>query len=123
MYDIVDEQKYITTLIGRKRRLPEVDSDDYAVAAYAHRQAVNAKIQGSAADMIKVAMVKIKENMPSDCRVLVQVHDELIYEVPEAKAEEYALAIKDLMERPFSEQMEVPIIAAVSVADNWLEGK
>jgi DNA polymerase I len=119
----VKARKFVNTISGRKRRLPEAASKDRSIVNYANRQAVNARVQGTAADIIKWAMVKIREELPDDCKVLAQIHDEAIYEVPEGKAEEYAKKIKEIMESSFIENLTVPLIADVCICDNWLEGK
>ena len=84
---------------------------------------MNTPVQGTAADIIKIAMVNIREQLPDDCFLLSQVHDELIYEVPEEKAEEYMVEIKRIMEEPYSDIFTIPIISKVGIAASWGEAK
>lgn len=119
----VEAHRYVKTISGRKRRLPEAASEDYSTVSYAHRQAVNAIVQGSAADLIKKAMIEIRKQLPIDCRCICQVHDELIFEVPEDNADKYAKKIKKIMEESYSDILTVPVIAEVNIAKSWYEGK
>ncbi|MDO8529597.1 MAG: DNA polymerase I [bacterium] len=112
---------YVETLLGRRRNLPEINSPNFQVAQSAERMAINMPIQGLAADIVKIAMLKIYEeyNNNSDVRMILQIHDEIILEVKEDIAEEVSKRIKKLMESAFS--LKVPLIADISVGDNWGE--
>ncbi|MCM1077021.1 MAG: DNA polymerase I [Bacteroides sp.] len=116
------EQGYVTTRMGRRRYLPDINSRNAVVRGYAERNAVNAPIQGSAADIIKVAMVRIYNEMESRglrSRMIMQVHDELIFNVhPDELAELKTLVIKQ-MEGAFNGA--VPLTVSAGVASNWLE--
>jgi len=120
----VREKGYAETLFGRRRYLPEINSSVMQVQKNAERMAINTPLQGTAADMIKVAMVNIAKrlaaiNYQSEVRMLLQVHDELLFEIKEDKVKMYAKIIKDLMESVI--RLKVPIIADASSGDNWGE--
>ena len=119
---------YTETLFGRRRQFPEMKSPLPYVRAQAERMAINAPLQGTQADIIKLAMVratKVLEDMDADAdaRLLLQVHDELVYEIREGRVEELAQKIKEVMESvlPLAETNGVPIIAAAKVGKNWGE--
>ena len=116
------ENGYIETVFGRKRYLPDINSHNAVVRGYAERNAINAPIQGSAADIIKVAMVNIyrrflKENIRS--KMMLQVHDELNFSVyPDEKVKVQQIVIEE-MEKAYA--MQVPLRADCGWGTNWLE--
>lgn len=113
---------YVTTRMGRRRYLPEINSRNAVVRGYAERNAVNAPIQGSAADIIKVAMVRIYAGMESrgmKSRMIMQVHDELIFDVVPSELDELKSLVISGMEGAYSGA--VPLEVAAGVAPNWLE--
>jgi len=115
---------YAITLFGRKRPLPDINSTIPMVKKGAERMAINTPIQGTAADLIKLAMIKISDLIATandDIRLLIQVHDELIFEVKEAKIDYYSLKIKEIMENII--KLKVPIIVDTSRGKNWGELK
>ena len=116
------EKGYIETIFGRKRFLPDILSHNAVVRGYAERNAINAPIQGSAADIIKVAMVKIYQRFLSEnirSKMILQVHDELNFSVyPEEKEKVEQIVIEE-MERAYS--MQVPLRADCGWGSNWLE--
>jgi len=114
---------YVNTLFDRRRYLPDINSDMMQIRRAAERMAINAPIQGTAADMIKLAMIEINQLIKDkkDIKMIIQVHDELIFEVKAEKAEVYADKIKKIMEEVIS--LKVPIIVDASIADNWGEIK
>ncbi len=112
------EKGYVETIMGRRRYIPGISSSSKQTSQAARRAAINAPFQGSAADIIKKAMVDIDKALPGAVPLL-QIHDELIYEVPEENAEETARSIKQLMESAV--HLNVPLVAEVSVGKNWLE--
>ena len=120
--DVAREQGYIETIFGRKRYLPDINSRNAVVRGYAERNAINAPIQGSAADIIKVAMVRIfrrfrEEKMRS--KMILQVHDELNFSVwPEEKEKVQQIVIEE-MENAY--RMQVPLQADCGWGKNWLE--
>lgn len=106
--------------IGRLRYYPDINSPNFAVRGAAERQSVNAPIQSLQADIIKMAMIKIDKSITdADCRMLLQVHDELVFEVQEGKVSQYVPKIKEIMESAF--KLKVPIVADAKVGDNWNE--
>ncbi|WP_294311240.1 DNA polymerase I [uncultured Chryseobacterium sp.] len=113
---------YVETILGRKRHLKDIGSGNFVVRAHAERNAVNAPIQGSAADVVKMAMIKIQKEFEKEklqTRMLLQVHDELVFESP---VEEVELAINIIkMEMENAIETQVPLLVEVGVGENWLE--
>lgn len=125
MKDIVEEARrdgYVTTIMERKRFLPEINSRNAVVRGYAERNAINAPLQGSAADIIKIAMIDIDREIKRrglKSRMIIQVHDELVFNViPEEQAELNELVVR-LMSGSFSGK--VPLEVGVGIGANWLE--
>lgn len=113
---------YVETMFGRKRYLPEIQSALPQVRAQAERMAINMPVQGSEADLIKLAMIEIAKKLPSvspASRMLLQVHDELLFEVPPQDAEKVARFAKDIMEH--IEKVGVKILVEAKVGKNWEE--
>lgn len=117
---------YTETLFGRRRQFPEMKSTMAYVRAQAERMAINAPIQGTQADLIKLAMVRVddalrQEGKRDEAHLLLQVHDELVYEIKNESVEELAQKIKDIMERalPDEQRNGVPILAEVKTGPNW----
>ena len=113
---------YVETILGRKRHLKDINSNNFVVRAHAERNAVNAPIQGSAADIIKIAMIKIDNELDIQdlkTKMLLQVHDELLFESPIEEVETASKLIKIQMESAF--ETKVPLLVEVGVGDNWLE--
>lgn len=116
------ELGYVETILGRKRHLKDINSSNFTVRAHAERNAVNAPIQGSAADIIKLAMIKIDQELETqnlETKMLLQVHDELLFEAPIDEVETAMSLIKKEMESAFS--TTVPLLVEVGVGNNWLE--
>lgn len=124
-YTIKSAQKtnYTETMFGRRRFLPEINSSEMMKKRAAERMAINSPIQGSAADILKLAMIKIFTEIKDspDIKMLLQVHDELIFEVRENKIDKYCPIIKKIMENIVP--LDVPLIADASVGKNWGEMK
>ena len=113
---------YVETILGRKRYLKDINSANFVVKGHAERNAINAPIQGSAADIIKLAMINIDrelENQKMETKMLLQVHDELIFETSIDEIETAKILIKTQMETAYATQ--VPLLTEVGVADNWLD--
>ena len=113
---------YVETILGRKRYLKDINSANFVVKGHAERNAINAPIQGSAADIIKLAMINIDrelENQKMETKMLLQVHDELILETPIDEIETAKILIKTQMETAYATQ--VPLLTEVGIADNWLD--
>jgi DNA polymerase-1 len=119
------EHGYVETLLGRRRYLRDINSKNFTVRGFAERNAINAPIQGSAADMIKVAMIKIKNeihNRKSEIqhsKMILQVHDELLFDVHRNEIEAMKSLVKEQMEKAV--ELIVPIVAEVGTGENWLE--
>jgi DNA polymerase I len=116
------ENGYVQTLLGRKRWLRDITSNNAVVRGFAERNAINAPIQGSAADMIKVAMIKIQEEFEKQnfrSRMILQVHDELVFDVYKPELD----TIKPLIEHHMKTalKLEVPLEVGMGVGENWLE--
>jgi len=111
---------FVCNPLGRKRYLPELSSSQFQVRSAAERAAINMPIQSLAADVIKVAMIDVAEKVGADnpdCKMLLQVHDELLFEVKQDKVKEYAAKIKRLMEQ--SIELSVPVVVEAKVGKNW----
>ena len=116
------EMGYVETLLGRKRTLPDINSQNGVVRGFAERNAINAPIQGTAADIIKIAMVRIQNRLEVEnlqAKMTMQVHDELNFTVPTAELETVREIVITEMEHAI--QLRVPLIADCGVGDNWLE--
>jgi DNA polymerase-1 len=118
--DFVRDNGYVETLFGRRRYLPDIHSGVPNIAAGAERMAVNMPIQGTAADLIKLAMIKIHHDLPQispASRLILQVHDELVFEVPEADVKKVSIFVKKEMED--IHKFTCPIKVEVESGDNW----
>jgi DNA polymerase-1 len=116
------ENGYVETLSKRRRYLPDINSANAVVRGFAERNAVNAPIQGSAADIIKMAMVKVQEEMKKrklQSKMILQVHDELVFDVLKSEIEEMKVLVKDAMEHAVD--IGVPTEVQVDIGDNWLD--
>jgi DNA polymerase-1 len=116
------ESGYVETLFGRRRYIPEINVSNFQIRSGAERMAINHPVQGTAADLMKMAMVAISLKLPEKtARMLSQVHDELVFEVREDLVDEVSKIIKDAMENVV--KLRVPVVAEVNAADNWGEVK
>jgi DNA polymerase I len=115
------ETEEVATLLGRRRRFPGIARAAKPVQAALLRQAVNTPVQGSAADLIKKAMVDVEPALPPECRLVLQVHDELIVEAPEARADEAGSVLKHAMEHAMA--LAVPLVVSLSKGRRWDELK
>jgi DNA polymerase-1 len=108
--------------MGRRRYLRDINSANQTVRGFAERNAINAPIQGSAADMIKIAMIRIHQDIKDqklNSKMTMQVHDELVFDVPKSEAEQMKKIIQDRMQNAI--KMKVPILVEVGEGTNWLE--
>ena len=120
--DIAREKGYVETISGRKRMLPDINSKNAIVRGYAERNAINAPIQGSAADIIKIAMVRIYNRFEQEglrSKMILQVHDELNFNVYTDEIEKVCNIVKEEMENAY--KLKVPLIADSGIGKNWLE--
>ena len=112
------------TLFGRERPIPDINSRNPNARGFAERTAVNSPLQGTAADLIKLAMVRIDREMEtrgSRTCMLLQVHDELVFEAPPEEVGDIAALVKREMERVY--RLEVPLLVDVGIGDNWRDAK
>jgi len=117
-------QGWVETLFHRRRFVPEIKDRNYSVRAFGERLAQNSPLQGSAADLIKIAMIRIHDALAADgqqARLLLQVHDELVLEAPASEVEEVSTLVRGHMEGAAS--LRVPLVVEIGVGDNWLEAK
>lgn len=120
--ELARTQGYVTTLLGRRRYLPEIRSSNFNSRSFAERTAINTPIQGTAADIMKLAMLKVDAALQAagvKSRVLLQVHDELILEVTQEEKEQVAELVQKAMSGAF--KLDVPLSAAVTFGRNWAE--
>jgi DNA polymerase I len=122
----VRDNGFVTNELGRRRKFPEIKSAQFFIRQAAERAAINFPIQSLAADVIKVAMINIHKELKAeslkltaDCRILLQVHDELVFEVQEDKVEQYTKLLKPIMENAI--KLSVPVTCEAKVGDNWGE--
>ncbi len=114
------EHGYVQTMFGRIRQIPEINNRNWNVASFAERTAINAPIQGSAADLIKIAMIRIHDRLKREgfqSRMILQVHDELVQEGPEKEAENVASLVQEEMEGVYP--LSVPVKAETKVGKAW----
>lgn len=127
MHDIVEQAKrdgYVTTLFGRRRELPELKSSNFNIRSFGERVALNTPIQGTAADIIKLAMLRVDAALKKQrlkARLVLQVHDELIVECPVKEAEQVRKIVAAEMENVVS--LRVPLLAEAKVGTSWYEAK
>lgn len=117
------EHGYVQTLKGRKRYLADINSANQTVRGFAERNAINSPIQGTAADMIKLAMIKVYNEMKKTTlrsKMILQVHDELVFDVPENEVDEMKQLVVSSMESAMSLPYDVPVNAEAGVGANWL---
>lgn len=116
------EQGYVSTMYGRRRQLPELKSSNFNTRSFGERVALNMPIQGTAADIIKIAMVRVHRRLADEglrARLILQVHDELIVECPEEEAEKAGKILREEMER--AADLSVPLTAEVHSGHSWAE--
>lgn len=117
------EKGYVETLMGRKRWLRDINSTNFTVRGFAERNAINSPIQGSAADMVKLAMIKVQAAIKKNqlkSKMILQVHDELIFDALKEEAEEMKKLILTNMENALILPNNVPVVAEAGIGDNWL---
>ena len=124
MINFAREHGYVQTVMGRKRWLRDINSGNFTVRGYAERNAINSPIQGTAADMIKLAMVKVHQSMSEkgfQSKMILQVHDELVFDAQKMEIDSIKPIIIDCMQSAMSLPNGVPVIAEVGSGINWLE--
>ncbi len=118
------EQGYVETLFHRRRYVPELNSKNYMVRQFGNRVAMNTPIQGTAADIMKIAMINVNKELKTrglEAKIILQVHDEMMIEAPENEKEE----VKDIMKKEMESaiQLKIPLVAEISEAKNWYDCK
>jgi DNA polymerase-1 len=120
--EVAREKGYVTTLFGRRRYLPDINSHNATVRGFAERNAINAPIQGTAADIIKVAMIHIYNRFKTEgirSKMILQVHDELNFSVfPEEKEKVESIVLEEMQN---ALNLSVPLVADSGFGQNWLE--
>ena len=118
------QKDYVETLFHRRRYLPEIHSSNFNIRSFAERTAMNSPIQGTAADILKVAMIELDRELKErnfQAKLLLQVHDELIFEVPAEEVESLQSLVEEVMENAVS--LSVPLKADSNIGNNWYEAK
>jgi DNA polymerase-1 len=125
--DVIERVKqdgYVTTMLGRRRYLPEIRSRNFNVRAFAERAAINSPIQGTAADLLKIAMIRVHDRIAEEklpARMLLTVHDELVFEVGREAADVLGRAVRAEMEGAI--ELDVPVEVGVGTGDTWFDAK
>ena len=125
MDGVVEQAKeagYVSTLWGRRRWIPEIKSSNFNTRSFGERVALNAPIQGTAADIIKLAMIRVRNRLKTENfqgKLVLQVHDELIVECPESEAEAVCRLVEEEMEGVVS--LSVPLLAETKAGKTWAE--
>jgi DNA polymerase-1 len=120
--DFARDNGYVQTVLGRRRYLKDINAGNAVVRGAAERNAINAPIQGSAADIIKIAMINIHQKLSEGnykSKMLLQVHDELVFDIYKPELDELKPLIKTEMENAYS--LAVPLDVEIGLGENWLE--
>ncbi len=121
---VAREQGYVTSIFGRRRYLPSIKDRNFNVRHRAEREAINMPIQGTASDIVKIAMLKVDEALRREnlkTQMIMQVHDELLLESPEAEVEKAIEIVRREMESAV--KIDVPLLVEVGAGDNWMNAK
>ena len=122
--ELARERGFVTSLYGRRRYFPSINDRNFAVRTRAEREAINMPIQGTASDIVKIAMLstaKARKDAGLKTMMIMQIHDELLFEAPQAEVERACEIIKREMEA--AAELDVPLIADVGVGDDWMSAK
>ena len=118
------ERGYVETMFGRRRYMPEIRDRNFNIRAFAERTATNSPLQGSAADLIKISMIRIREGLRRErltAQMVLQVHDELVFEVPEGELARAKTLVKREMEGAAT--LSVPLVVSLGAGSNWIDAK
>ena len=128
MKEMAKEKGHVYTPFGRKIHIKDIQTRNFAQRSFAQRMAINAPIQGSAADMIKCSMIKVHKLLQEqfrECKLLLQIHDELVFEIPQNNLENFSSNIKTIMEQApfeiFPNQDKFPLVVEVGHGKDWDE--
>jgi DNA polymerase-1 len=122
--EIAKEKGFITSIYGRRRYLPSINDRNFSVRHRAEREAINMPIQGTASDIVKIAMLKVDEAIRREnleTKMIMQVHDELLFEAPESEVERAIPIIRKAMETAV--ELDVPLLVEIGAGDNWMNTK
>jgi DNA polymerase-1 len=122
--EIAKEQGFVTSIYGRRRYVPSINDRNFTVRHRAEREAINMPIQGTASDIVKIAMLKVDEAIRQanlETKMIMQVHDELLFEAPEAEIERAIPIIRKAMETAV--ELDVPLLVEIGAGDNWMNTK
>jgi DNA polymerase-1 len=122
--EFAQKNGYVETLMGRKRWLRDINSANFTVRGFAERNAINSPIQGTAADMIKMAMIRVQEAMKKQgfkSRMILQVHDELVFDAVREEVDALRSLIIEGMQQAMPLPNDVPVVAEAGMGENWLE--
>jgi DNA polymerase-1 len=117
-----DKKGYVTTMKGRRRYMPQIHSSNRQLREFAERTSINSPIQGSAADLIKIAMIDIHRGIKEaglKSKMILQVHDELVFEVPVEEVDKMKILVKEQMEKAI--KLRIPVKVEIGIGKNWLE--
>jgi len=118
------KQGYVTSMFGRRRYFPSINDRNYSVRSRAEREAINMPIQGTASDIVKIAMLRVHEALKKEnlkTKMIMQVHDELLFEAPKDEVEKASEIIKREMEA--AADLDAPLVVEVGAGDNWMDAK
>jgi len=118
------EQGYITSLYGRRRYFPGIKDRNFSIRSRAEREAINMPIQGTASDIVKIAMIKVFEALKREkleTRMIMQVHDELLFEAPKSEVKKATEIIRQEMESAV--ELDVPLVVEIGAGDDWMHAK
>ena len=118
------QKGFVETLFGRRRYIPELRDRNFSIRAFGERTATNSPLQGSAADLIKIAMIRIHAALAQaklGAKMLLQVHDELVFEVPDSERSAAEVLVKREMEGVAT--LRVPLVVSVGAGKNWIDAK
>ena len=124
LIDFCKENGYVETMFHRRRMIPEINDKNFMTREFGKRAAMNAPIQGSAADLIKIAMIRVDQAMKEKnvkSKMLLQIHDELIFLVPDDELEVMQALVKEAMEQAM--ELKVPFKASINFGQSWYEAK
>lgn len=121
---VAREQGYVSSLFGRRRYFPSINDRNFSIRSRAEREAINMPIQGTASDIVKIAMINVAKALAKEgleTKMIMQVHDELLFEAPEREVKEASALIKREMEA--AAELDAPLVVEIGVGDNWMETK
>ena len=122
--DVAREKGFLTSIFGRRRYFPSINDRNFNIRSRAEREAINMPLQGSASDIVKIAMLKVDEALRREglkTQMIMQVHDELLFEAPESEVEKAIEIIKKAMESAVV--LDIPLTVEIGAGANWMNAK